>query len=67
LELTGNLDGHPCLSTPGEASKTVGRVSGRTVRGVPGGTEMDYLMLGLLFVGWILLQHVLLPKLGVPT
>ncbi len=29
--------------------------------------DMDYLILGLFFVGWILLQHVLLPKLGVPT
>jgi hypothetical protein len=28
---------------------------------------MDYLIFGLFLVGWILLQHVLLPKLGVPT
>ena len=28
---------------------------------------MDYLILGLFVVGWIVLQHVILPRLGVPT
>jgi len=28
---------------------------------------MDWLVMGGLVVGWVLLQYVLLPRLGVPT
>ena len=51
----GNLDADSCLSTFRPATSAVGE------------SLMDYLILGLIFGGWILLQHVILPRLGVPT
>lgn len=62
---TTPLDG--VAGVPGELGCCTGAQPRAAQDAKTGRTGVDYLILGLFLVGWIVLQHIVLPKLGVPT